>query len=183
MNILVIMLIFMILGSITAICLEGLLSSVIALGAVGLGLSVIFIFLQAPELAIAQLVVEILVVVILIRATVRRDDTSLTGPKEWIPGIVGVLFIAAFLPVAWQALRALPPFGEPLMTVSRFYLANGFTQTGAANLVAAIILDYRALDTLGEATVLFCAVIGVLAVIRATGRKKVGEQIDESDGA
>jgi len=52
------------------------------------------------------------------------------------------------------------------------YLFQGLKETGAANLVSAIILDYRALDTLGEATILFTAVIGVLAVIRKIGRKK-----------
>ncbi|MEE8317508.1 MAG: hydrogen gas-evolving membrane-bound hydrogenase subunit E, partial [Candidatus Omnitrophota bacterium] len=45
-------------------------------------------------------------------------------------------------------------------------------QTGATNLVTAVILDYRAYDTLGEATILFTAVMAVLAVMRRIGRKK-----------
>jgi len=49
------------------------------------------------------------------------------------------------------------------------------TQTvSAANIVAAIILDYRAYDTLGEATVLFTAVVGVLTVMRRKGVKEHG---------
>ena len=39
-------------------------------------------------------------------------------------------------------------------------------------MVSSIILDYRAYDTLGEATVLFTAVIGVLTVMRSVGKKK-----------
>ncbi|MFH1283174.1 MAG: hydrogen gas-evolving membrane-bound hydrogenase subunit E [bacterium] len=174
-----IILIFMIIGSLAAIMLQGLLSSVISLGAVGLALSVAFLILQAPDLAIAQLVVEIIVVVILIRATVRRDDTTLVGTKEWIPGIIGVVFSVVFLFVAYLAIKELPSFGDPIMRVSENYLIKGLQATGAANLVTAVLLDFRAFDTLGEATILFCAVIGVLAVVRRVGRKKINEKIDE----
>ena len=54
-------------------------------------------------------------------------------------------------------------------------------QTGAANLVASVILDYRAFDTLGEATILFTAVVGVLAVVRRIGRKKADEEVEEDE--
>jgi len=47
--------------------------------------------------------------------------------------------------------------------------------------VTAVILDFRAFDTLGEATVLFTAVIGVLAVVRRTGRKPEGQVIEEDE--
>jgi multisubunit Na+/H+ antiporter MnhB subunit len=43
---------------------------------------------------------------------------------------------------------------------------------GGANIVANVILDFRALDTLGEATVLFTSVIAVVTLIRKSGRKK-----------
>jgi len=54
--------------------------------------------------------------------------------------------------------------------MAEYYLSNGVTGTGAVNLVAAIILDFRAYDTLGEATVLFTSVAGVVAVLRKKGR-------------
>ena len=44
------------------------------------------------------------------------------------------------------------------------YLSDTTEDTGAINTIAAIILDYRAYDTLGEATVLFVAVVAVSAV-------------------
>ncbi|MCK4689959.1 MAG: DUF4040 domain-containing protein, partial [Candidatus Marinimicrobia bacterium] len=50
---------FMILGSIVALELKDLLSSIIAIGIVGLGVSVSFLFLQAPDLAIVQFLFEI----------------------------------------------------------------------------------------------------------------------------
>ena len=64
------LLLFMVFGAIIAVEIEDLLSSVIAVGAVGLGLSLAFLILKAPDLAITQLVVEILCLIILIRATI-----------------------------------------------------------------------------------------------------------------
>ena len=47
--------------------------------------------------------------------------------------------------------------------------------TGAANAVTAILLDYRAYDTLGEATVIFVSIIGAYAILRRVGRTRGGE--------
>ena len=58
------------------------------------------------------------------------------------------------------------------MKVAKTYIESGLIKTGAANIVSAIILDFRAYDTLGEATILFTAVIGILAVMRSIGRRK-----------
>ncbi|MFH0731605.1 MAG: hydrogen gas-evolving membrane-bound hydrogenase subunit E [Candidatus Omnitrophota bacterium] len=175
------LLIFMIIGAIAAIEIKDLLSSVIAVGAVGLGLSIVFLVLKAPDLAITQLVVEILCLIILIRATLKKDlPFSATG-RWFLNTLITLVFIAAFLIIAAVALKDLPEFGYPLMKVSNTYLQEGLSKTGAANIVAAIILDYRAYDTLGEATILFTAVIGILAVVRRIGRKKPGEKIKEED--
>jgi len=40
----------------------------------------------------------------------------------------------------------------------------------------SVILDYRAYDTLGEATVLFTAIVGAFVILRKRGRKRVGEK-------
>ncbi|MFB0526351.1 MAG: hydrogen gas-evolving membrane-bound hydrogenase subunit E [bacterium] len=176
-----VLLLFMILGAIIAVEIKDLLSSVVAVGAVGLGLSVAFLILKAPDLAITQLVVEILCLIILIRATIRRDIPTLNRRKEVIGSIIVLLFIGGFLFFAYRALKDLPSFGHPIMRVSQNYLAQGLKKAGATNLVSSVILDFRAYDTLGEATVLFTAVIGVLAVLRRIGRKKVNETVREED--
>jgi multisubunit Na+/H+ antiporter MnhB subunit len=176
-----ILLLFMIIGAIIAVEIKDLLSSVIAVGAVGLGLSVAFLILKAPDLAITQLVVEILCLIILIRATLKRDILPLERGKEVVSAIMALLFIGGFLFFAYLALKDLPSFGHPIMRVSQNYLAEGLKKTGATNLVASVVLDFRAYDTLGEATVLFTAVIGVLAVLRRIGRKKVEETVRKED--
>lgn len=176
-----ILLIFMIIGAIIAIEAKDLLSSVVAVGAVGLGLSIVFLVLKAPDVAITQLVVEILCLIILIRATLKRDLPSSTSGRWFFNTFVSTVFIAVFLIVAAKCLKDLPEFGYPAMKVASTYLKEGLTKTGATNLVSSVILDFRAYDTLGEVTVLFTAVIGVLAVVRRIGRKKVDEGIEEEE--
>jgi multisubunit Na+/H+ antiporter MnhB subunit len=170
-----ILLLFMIAGAIIAVEMKDLLSAVVAVGAVGLALSVAFLILKAPDLAITQLVVEILCLVILIRATVTRDAVEAKGGKAILPALAALVFVALFLLFAFVPLKDLPAVGYPSMIVAGTYLARGLTGTGATNLVGSVILDFRAYDTLGEATVLFTAVIGVLAVMRRVGRKKPEE--------
>lgn len=153
-----------------AVELEDLLSSVIAVGAVGLGLSMVFLILKAPDLAITQLVVEILCLIILIRATLKKDLPLVKDGRWFFNTISTLLFISLFLIFAYFALKELPSFGSPLMRVAKVYLKSGLEKTGATNMVAAIILDFRGYDTLGEATVLFTAVMGVFAVMRRVGR-------------
>ena len=176
-----ILLIFMIIGAIIATEVKDLLSSVVAVGAVGLALSIVFLILKAPDVAITQLVVEILCLIILIRATLKRDLPFSTTGRWFVNTVITIGFIVLFLSVAAQCLKDLPEFGYPIMRVASTYLKQGLAKTGATNLVASVILDFRAYDTLGEATVLFTAVIGVLAVVRKIGRIKQNQAVEEED--
>lgn len=164
------LLLFMIAAAIIAVEVKDLLSSVIAVGAVGLGLSLAFLILKAPDLAITQLVVEILCLIILIRATINKDLPLIRDGRWLFNTISTLLFIAVFLTFAYFAFKELPQFGSPIMRVAQEYINTGLQKTGAANIVASIILDFRGYDTLGEATVLFTAAMGVLTVIRKVGR-------------
>jgi multisubunit Na+/H+ antiporter MnhB subunit len=176
-----ILLVFMIVAAIVAIEMKDLLSSVIAVGAAGLGLSIAFLILKAPDVAITQLVVEILILIILIRATLKKDLPFSTTGRWLLNTIIAVIFILTFVGVCCLCFKDLPEFGSPMLRVGSTYLKEGLMQSGAANLVAAVILDYRAFDTLGEATILFTAVVGVLAVVRRIGRKKEGEEAGEDE--
>ncbi len=176
-----ILLVLMIIGAIIAVEVKDLLSSVIAVGAVGLALSIVFLILKAPDVAITQLVVEILALIILIRATLKKDLPFATTGRWFLNSIITVGFVVVFLAVAMKCFPDLPRFGYPIMKVSKTYLAQGLPKTGAVNLVSSVMLDFRAYDTLGEATILFTAVIGVLAVVRRIGRKKIDEPTEAED--
>lgn len=59
------------------------------------------------------------------------------------------------------------PFGRPQATVmDDYFIQNGQRDTGANNIVTSVVFDYRGFDTLGEATVLFTAVLGVSIMFR-----------------
>ena len=64
---------------------------------------------------------------------------------------------------------------------SNTYLREGLEETGAANIVTAVLLDFRAYDTLGEATVLFCAVVGALSILRRKTKKQPDEPDEEHE--
>ncbi|MFQ5867261.1 MAG: hydrogen gas-evolving membrane-bound hydrogenase subunit E [bacterium] len=174
LTILILLLILMILGAIVALEGRDLLSAVISLGIVGFALVLVFLILQAPDLAIVQIVVETLALIILIAAilkTTREDTAETRGVRKIFIYLCGLGFLGLFLFFVNQAFRELPQFGHPIMRMARNYLSLGLTKTGASNLVAAVILDFRGYDTLGEATVLFTAVMGVIAVLRKIGRR------------
>jgi len=169
------LLILMILGAIIALEAKDLLSAIISLGIVGFGLVLAFLILQAPDLAIVQIVVETLSLIILIAAilkTSKEDTTEVFGWKKACLWTGGLIFLVIFMVHINQAFKLLPEFGFPIMRMAGHYLELGLEKTGAANLVASVILDFRGYDTLGEATVLFTAVIGVIVVLRKIGRIK-----------
>jgi multicomponent Na+:H+ antiporter subunit B len=172
------LLIFCIIGAIIAIEARNILASVISAGVVGMGLSILFLFLGAPDIAITQVVVEIIVLIILIRSTVSIDNTAITKHRDTFAIISSLVFFGLFLVFAFMAFQGLPKFGEPLMRVSSKYLEQSLTETGATNIVMGILLDYRAYDTLGEATVIFTAILGSFVVLRQKGKKEKKE-IDE----
>jgi multicomponent Na+:H+ antiporter subunit B len=165
-------LLFMIAAAIIAVEVKDLLSGVVAIGAVGIGLCMAFLTLKAPDLAIIQLVVEILSLIILVRATIRKDiPFSVSG--RWVFNTIGTLcFMAAFLSASYIALKNIPPLGNAAMKVSKFYIDNSLTKTGSENVVSAIIVNFRAYDTLGEVAILFTAIVGVLAIARSVGKAR-----------
>ena len=188
---------FMLIAALIAVEAKDLLSSVIAVGAAGFALSVIDLLVGAPDLAITQVVVEVIALVLLIRVVLTRRDTSTTiGQDVLRTGAVllagGVMLAVVFVAVGGagtakpDAWGTMPAFGEPVMgqamdkpgwqkdpdgPVGGKYLAGAAEQTGAANTVTAILLDYRAYDTLGEATVIFVSILGVYAILRRVGRR------------
>ncbi len=204
---------FMIIGSLVAVEVRDLLSSIICVGAVGFGLALIDLFLGAPDLAITQVVVEILALVILLRVVLTREDHTHETPKDTLTVGATAMVLGGLVAAAIFVMADMEPFGSPLFgregrmvregraamvpaevrppaeeefgpaetrTAGEQYMAhqveniNRQEKTGASNTIGAILLDYRAYDTLGEATVIFVSIIGAYAVLRKVGRLKRG---------
>lgn len=87
--------------------------------------------------------------------------------------IVSLLIISAFLAVVATTLT----FGAPKMTaMDDYFLRYGQEQTGTNNQCTSVTFDFRGFDTLGESTVLFCAVIGVALIFR---KMEAGEEHED----
>ena len=115
-----------------------------------------------------QLVVEILCLIILISATIKRDLPFSTSGR-WVFNTLSTLFfIGVFLAFVYLALKGLPRFGQAQTgVVSQLYINEGLAKNVAHNIVSAITHHYRVYDTLGEAVIVFTALIGVLAIGRS----------------
>jgi multisubunit Na+/H+ antiporter MnhB subunit len=165
------LLIFMIAATILAIELEDLISSVVALIAVGLALCVTFIVLKAPDVAIMQLVVETLALLVLIKATLRADLPFSTSGRWFVNTFIYVGFFITLVVVALKCFKDLPPFGSPLMKAVPLFEQN-LPKMGETNLVSVVALRYRVFDSFGEAAILFIAVLAILIIMRPKGKKK-----------
>lgn len=87
-----------------------------------------------------------------------------------VTGWIVLIVLVAF--VVW-GVTLIHPFGYPdVSDMDDYIIENSQEETGSNNVVAAVLFDYRGLDTLGEATILFTAVTGVLLLLRASKRKK-----------
>lgn len=77
--------------------------------------------------------------------------------------------LGGLLIVLLTSITEIPPLGEEknpaYNEVSEYYVNESAQDTGAQNIIAAIITDYRAFDTLGETTVLFTGIAAVTAMI------------------
>ena len=100
---------------------------------------------------------------------------------QWFYRITAVVICLGIIWMLLQTAAYLPPFGNPgnpaNNEVSRRYIEQGMQETGAVNIVAGMILDYRAFDTLGESNVLFIAACSVLILLRISSEKHGGDAV------
>ena len=100
---------------------------------------------------------------------------------QWFYRITAVVICLGIIWMLLQTAAFLPPFGNPgnpaNNEVSRRYIEQGMQETGAVNIVAGMILDYRAFDTLGESNVLFIAACSVLILLRISSEKHGGDAV------
>jgi multicomponent Na+:H+ antiporter subunit B len=166
--------ILMIFGAIYAIHAKDLLSAVIAGGIVGYGLVISFLLLRAPDLAIVQIVVETITLIIMVAVVLDRSKeepfTKLDsqGITNAILGLTVIIVLLYFFNLAAKTLDA---FGEGTLRMAKAYIEGAAEKTGSANLVTGVVFDFRGYDTLGEATVLVTAVLGVITILRIKGKK------------
>jgi multicomponent Na+:H+ antiporter subunit A len=147
-------------------------TSALLLGAVGYGMSLLFVIDGAPDLALTQFAIETLTVVLFLLVLRFLPDEFERRPlrighalRVVVSAAVGV-FVFAIMIIATAART------EP--SVSHEMIERALPDAGGRNVVNVILVDFRGLDTLGEITVLAVSAIGAVALGRAGLRRAGG---------
>lgn len=165
------LLVFVLACAIATALLRDVIASIIAFGAYSLGIAIIWVLLQAPDVGLTEAAVGAGVMTILflltVAKTVRPTDEAVLERVD--PQALGAAL--ALVAVLSTTLLALPPVGAadaPGATgeVSSYYIENAYTETEVKNAVTAVLASYRGFDTLGEVVVVYTAGVGILVVLR-----------------
>lgn len=156
--------VLIILSAIFACFARSRFTAILVLGVVGLGVAMLFFLFSAPDLAMTQILVETLTVVLFVLAfyklpSLREFSSRAIRARDAIlSGIFGLVMTLLVL-VAFHFESANVP-------ISEFMAAESLPMAYGRNVVNVILVDFRALDTLGEITVLAIAALGILAMLK-----------------
>jgi len=147
------------------------LVSLVLMGGAGLVVCMTFVWFSAPDLAVTQLLVEIVTTVLILlglrwlpkRVEQNRDETLLMRAqlrryRDLTISIVAGLGLGL---TAYAVMTRQLPAG-----ISDFFLENSYTLGGGTNVVNVMLVDFRAFDTMGEITVLGIVALTVFALLR-----------------
>jgi multicomponent Na+:H+ antiporter subunit A len=157
-------------GAISAVRARTTIAAVLSLGVTGYGIALTFLFFGAPDLAMTQFSVETLTAIIftLVFYHFRRFH-SLSTPIVRLRDLsIAILFGGSLAGVLFFVGVATTPFG-----LGRYFAENSVAMAHGRNIVNVILVDFRALDTMGEITVLATAALGVRALLQ------IGRRDDE----
>lgn len=155
---------------------DNALRAALLLGAVGFGVALLYLWFSAPDLAITQVLIEtlttILLVLILFRLPPMRKLSG-AGQRSIDIGLAALAGLTLSM-VLWQVLQA-----PEAPVIADWLVANSVSGGHGRNVVNVILVDFRALDTLGEIFVLALAAVGVFALLRGRPRHQTGEERHE----
>lgn len=152
------------LGAAGTICLtHSRLGAVASMGVVGFSVALMFVFFSAPDLSITQILVETLTVILLVLVLFRLPSFSNISTKS---ERISDAFIAIFTGVLFMFLIMITVDVQLFEPISGYMAQNSQPLAYGRNIVNVILVDFRALDTLGELFVLAAAALGVHAMIK-----------------
>lgn len=164
-----------IFGAFATVRARSRLSAIISLGVVGITVTLFFIVFSAPDLALTQLLIEVLTVILLVLVFFRvRPDPAL-GQDNRTFFRVFVALAMGFFGFAVVMVNHLSQVGE---SISPYFLENSYVLGRGANVVNVILVDFRGYDTMGEITVLAIAALGGYALLRSPELHKLRRRIN-----
>jgi multicomponent K+:H+ antiporter subunit A len=146
----------------TAVLHRQRLVAMIMISAVGLVVSLAFVRFSAPDLALTQLLVEIVTIILLLLALhfLPRRVPREPGPwRRWRDAFIGATAGAGTAGLAWAVLN------RPEDTISGYFVEQAQPLGGGTNIVNIILVDFRGFDTLGEISVLAIAALGIFVML------------------
>ncbi|MGA1862606.1 DUF4040 domain-containing protein [Deferribacter thermophilus] len=157
----IVFLTFLILAAFLSIHFKNMLNSVIVLGAYSLYVAVLWTTLNAIDVAFTEAAVGAGISTVLFLAVftkVKNEDRSFVRKDRKILAI-GILFFVGYLLIL--SVTDMPKFGDPNWVTNTYlipdFIARAKIETGADNIVTAILGSYRGFDTNGETAVIFIA--------------------------
>ena len=162
--------VLMILAALAVARSRSFTAGIVAAGMVGFGVALTFLFNGAPDLAFTQFSVEALSIVLLLAIIGRmpfHEVDNRSRPERRRDAILATLLGVVAASVLLAVLAG--PFDARL---SDYYRQSSVPLAHGRNLVNVIIVDFRALDTLGEITVLALAAMAAAAVLAATAARR-----------
>ncbi|MFO7634215.1 MAG: hydrogen gas-evolving membrane-bound hydrogenase subunit E [Caldilinea sp.] len=151
-----------IFGALTTVRARSRLSAIISLGVVGITVTLFFVVFGAPDLALTQLLIEVLTVILLVLVFFRvRPDPAIADNRR-----VFRLFMAVAMGFFGFAIVMVNHVSQVGDSISPYFLENSYTLGKGTNVVNVILVDFRGYDTMGEITVLALAALGGYALLR-----------------
>lgn len=149
------------------------LTMVILNGIIGFAVTLYFIAMKAPDLALTQLVVETITTILFIVSFSRLPNiprAKANMKKETLKIIVSLIMALSVVSLIFIAQQA-----DGMASISKYY-KNAYQLTGGKNIVNAILGDFRALDTLFEGLVLIIAGLGIYTLLNYKDRRGQDER-------
>jgi multicomponent K+:H+ antiporter subunit A len=148
------------------------LAALVCMAGAGLAVCVTFAWFSAPDLALTQLLVEIVTGVLLLLGLrwlpkrlemLKADIQPMPVDRFRRLGDLAIATLAGCGIAAIAYAMMIRPLPE---SVSRHFLERAYGEAGGTNVINVILVDFRAFDTLGEITVLGVVALTVYAVLR-----------------
>ncbi len=145
------------------------LAAILALGASGFSLALLFSLVGAPDLALTQIMVETVSVALFLSAFVHLPAYRKLKPRKFQPlyAAVSIAFGVGVTALLHHA-RGQRVGG----TIADYFVENSVEKAGGHNIVNVILVDFRGLDTLGEISVLGIAALTCYALIKLRPERK-----------
>jgi NADH:ubiquinone oxidoreductase subunit 5 (subunit L)/multisubunit Na+/H+ antiporter MnhA subunit len=174
----VLLLILALGATLASIILKKHLLAALAMGVMGYAVGGLFLLEPAPDVALVQFLVEtlatVLIILMIARISTRQREEVMQviwrGRREgrlgiWRDAAISVVMGVSVGLFALAAVNDRPVRVQEMNPISLWHIENAYPQTGATDVVAAILTDFRATDTLLEITVFGMAALGVLTLL------------------